>query len=126
MLAGLHRGEVPRTVQPVRERVVDRLDLGIGDHVRVRVEYPLDAVLLRVLVGPLAVPRGNRDQAGTGVLRRGDDGAPGDAGRSQDTQADRFSHAATFSRPRKLARPPYPLGMCRVRPCDWTRQHRLM
>ena len=46
VLPGLERGDRPLGVQPVGERVVDGVDVGIGEEGGVGVEHPGDPVLL--------------------------------------------------------------------------------
>jgi hypothetical protein len=85
VFAGLHGGEVPRSVQCVGQRVVDGLDLGVGQQVRVRRRDAPDAVDGGEGRGPLGVAGRDRDQAGTGGVRGLDDGQFGDAGGPEDT-----------------------------------------
>jgi hypothetical protein len=83
VLPGEDRRLVPGRVQAVGERVVDRLDLGVGDHVGVRLVDPLDAVLVGEGLGAASVTRGDRDESGSGGRSGPDDGQLADACRSQ-------------------------------------------
>ena len=85
VLAGLERGDRPLRVQPVRERVVDRVDVGIGDERRVGVVHLRDAVLRRERVGPAAIARRDRaDRRFADVARGLDHGRRRDARRAED------------------------------------------
>jgi hypothetical protein len=77
-------------VQPVGERVVGRLHLGIGDDAGVTVQRPLDAVLGGEGVHPRPVPRGDRHEAGAGEAGGSDDGGHGDAGGAEDADPEGF------------------------------------
>ena len=87
VLPGEDRLLVPGRVQAVGERVVDRLDLGVGDHVGVRLVDPLDAVGPGEGLGPVSVTRGDRDEPRSGGRGRADDGQLADACRSQHSDA---------------------------------------
>ena len=64
VLAGFERGDRPLRVQPVGQRVVDRVDVGIGDERGVGVVHRRDAVLRRERVGAAAIARRDRDDLG--------------------------------------------------------------
>ena len=98
VLPGEDRRPVPGRVQAVGERVVDRLDLGIGDHVGVRRVDPLDAVGLGERLGPVPVTRGDRDESRPGGRGGADDGQLADAGRPQHSDPQWF-HDVGHSRP---------------------------
>ena len=66
VLARFERGDRPLRVQAVGQRVVDRVDVGIGEEVGVGVEHPRDAVLGRERVGPRAITRGDADDLDLG------------------------------------------------------------
>ena len=69
--------------------VVDDVDLGIGQHLGVGAQGPLDAVPRGELLGPLGVAGGDGDQPVAGRLRGIDDGLFGDPGRAQDADPQR-------------------------------------
>ena len=93
-LLGQHRlarrdgGEVPRRVQRVGQRVVDDVHLGVVDHVLVRGDDPLDAVLVGEHRGPLGIPRRHRDQSVTEFGGGPHDGRLGDPGCAEHADAD--------------------------------------
>ncbi len=101
VLARFECGDRPLGVQPVRQRVVDGVDLGVGEEVGVRVEDARDAVLGGERIGARAIARGDRHHLG---FRRGagglDHGRRRDARRAEDTDAD-GAHA-------RHCRPPTP------------------
>ena len=76
VLAGFECGDRPLRVQAVRERVVDRVDIGVGDQRLVRVAHLRDAVLRRERVGTAAIASGHRaDDRLVDVARGLDHGA---------------------------------------------------
>jgi hypothetical protein len=89
VLAGPDGGEVPGSVQCVGQRVVDGLDLGIGQQVGVRGGDAFDAVGGGEGRRPLRVTGGDRDQTGAGGVCRLDDGEFGDPGSAEDADTQR-------------------------------------
>src|SRR5262249_54174399 len=84
VLAGGERLLGPRRVQGVRQRVVDRVDVWIGEYRRVIVVDLRDAPLARELLGPAAVARRDRDPLDLGVvLGRVQQRVRGDARRAE-------------------------------------------
>ena len=85
VLAGPQGGDRPVAVQPVREGVVDGVDVGVVDQFGVRVQHPGDVVLRGECLGPGAVAgrHGGHLRAArpSGWL---DQSSGGDAGRPQD------------------------------------------
>jgi hypothetical protein len=73
VLAGGDRAQVPLPVQPVRQRVVDRLDVGVVENRLVAVIGPFDAMLIGPGAGPVEVTGSDRHQPGTGGPGRGGD-----------------------------------------------------
>ena len=61
VLARFERGDRPLGVQPVGQRVVDRVDVGIGEQRGVGVVHLRDAVLRRERLGAAAIARRDRD-----------------------------------------------------------------
>ena len=55
-MPGLDSGEIPRAVQGIGERVVDRLDVGVGEDVGVGAERSLHSVPVGDVLGATAVP----------------------------------------------------------------------
>jgi hypothetical protein len=98
VLAGGDRGQVPGAVEAVGERVVDDLDLGVGRHVDVGIQHPLDAVGGSEGLGPAPVAGGDRDDAVAGGVGGVDDGDRGDPGRAQDADPQRFRRLAVHHR----------------------------
>ena len=94
VLARLDGPEVPRAVQRVGQRVVDRLDLRVGQQVLVGLVDPLDAVLLRERGGPLRVAGGHGHEAVPRGRGRLHDAELRDAGRAQDADAQRLGAGA--------------------------------
>ena len=94
-LAGGDRGQVPRSVQCVRQRVVDDVDFGVGHHVLVGRQDPFDTVLVGKNPGAVWIPRGHCHQAVPQLPCGFDDGALGDPGRTQDPDPQRLAHTAT-------------------------------
>ncbi len=95
VLARLERGDRPLRVQTVGQRVVDGVDVGIGEQVGVGVEDARDAVLGGVGVGAAAVTRGDRDHLGILRVAGGlDDRGGRDARGAEDSDADRAHGAA--------------------------------
>ena len=70
VLACLERGDRPLRVEPVGQRVVDRVDLGIGEERGVRVVHRRNSVLRRELIGSGAVAGRQRSYFGLGVRAR--------------------------------------------------------
>ena len=84
VLAGLERGDRPPAVEPVRQRVVDRVHVGIGEERVVRVVHRRDRVLAGELLGSLPVTGRHGDDLDLVVLLRGlDQRRRGDAGRAE-------------------------------------------
>jgi hypothetical protein len=82
-------------MQGVGQRVVDRLDLRVGQDVAVAGQGALNSVPLGEVLGPAVVPGRDRDQPVTGQPSGLDDGPVGDPGRTQHTDAERVrGHAA--------------------------------
>ena len=85
VLAGPQGGHRPVAVEPVRERVVDGVDVGVLDQLRVRAQDPGNALLSSKLLGPVPLPGGHGGDHGAagpaGGLHQGDGG---DAGGPQD------------------------------------------
>ena len=85
VLAGPQGGHRPVAVEPVRERVVDGVDVAVLDELRVRAQDPGNALLSGELVSPVRVSGGHRADHGApgpaGGLHEGDGG---DAGGPQD------------------------------------------
>jgi hypothetical protein len=90
--ARLHGGAVPRPVQRVRQRVVDDLDLGIGDQLGVRPDDALDAVPRRERLGPGPVAGGDRDEPVTRGPRGPDERELGDPGGAEDADPQWLGH----------------------------------
>ncbi len=85
VLAGPQRGDRPVAVQPVREWVVDRVDVGVGDQFGVGVHDTRNALLAGEFLGPVAVAgRHRRDGGAAGPAGRLHQGCGGDASRPQD------------------------------------------
>ena len=78
-----------RAVQGVGQRVVDDVDLGIGQHLGVGAQSALDAVARGVLLRAPGVAGGDGDEPVARRLRRGDDGLFGDPGRTEDADPQR-------------------------------------
>ena len=98
VLAGCDRLQRPLGVQPVRQRVVDRIDVRIADDVVVRCVHLRDLVLARELLGAGRVARGNRHHLGVADLScRLDQRARGDARCTQRADAHPVgrAHAST-------------------------------
>ena len=85
VLARLEGGDGPVAVQPVGQRVVDGVDVGVVDQLLVAAEHPGDPLLAGELLRPLAVPGGHGDDhrrlRSAGWL---DECGGGDAGRPED------------------------------------------
>src|SRR5215472_18177745 len=60
--------------------------------------HPLDPVLLGEGLRSAAITRGDGHQPSARVVGRWDDGALGDAGRTEDSQAKGLTHAGTLAR----------------------------
>ena len=85
VLARLDGGDRPVAVQPVGERVVDGVDVRVGDHGGVGVQDPGDAVLAGEGLGPGAVAgRHGGDHGAAGPPGRLYQSDGGDPGRPQD------------------------------------------
>ena len=56
VLAGLESGKIPRAVQGIGERVVDRLDVTVGEDVGIGAEYSLHSVPSGEVLGATAAP----------------------------------------------------------------------
>ena len=113
VLAGLERGDRPLRVQPVRQWVVDRVDVGIGEQVRVGAVHARDAVLGRERVGTGPIAGRDGDHLGLrGVACGLDDGRRRDA-RRRGCRSGRCSCAGTVGRGAcarcRRSRPPPPL-----------------
>ena len=94
VLARFERGDRPLRVQAVRQRVVDRVDLGVFDERGVGVAHVGDAVLRRERVGAAAVARGHRTHHRLGVGASGfDHGCGRDARRAENADANRVHRA---------------------------------
>ncbi len=89
VLARPDRGEIPRAVQGVGKRVVDRLDLVIGEDVGVAAENSLDSVPAGEVLGASAVPGRDSDEPVSGDAGGPDDGEVRDPGGTKHTDADR-------------------------------------
>ena len=96
VLAGLERGDGPFGVEPVGERVVDRVELGIGEERGVRVVHLRDAVLGRERVGAAAVSgRYGSDDGFVAIAGGLDRGRRRDAGRAEDADPN-WVHGASL------------------------------
>ena len=90
VLARLQRRDRPLGMEPVGQRVVDRIDLGIGEERRVRVVHGRDPVLRREGLGAAAIAGRHRSHLGFGVVAGGlDHPARRDARRAEDADPDR-------------------------------------
>src|SRR4029450_5982166 len=83
-------GQVPGAVEAVGQRVVDALDLGVGEHVGVGADDPLDPVGGRERLGARPVAGGHRDQGVAGGAGGGGQGQAGDPGGAEDADAQRL------------------------------------
>ena len=84
-----------------RQRVVDRVDLGVLDHVRVAVMHGGDAVLLGERLGAAAVPRGDATHLDVvEARRRFDQSAGSDRGRAQRADSQLPCRPLLTCRPR--------------------------
>ena len=96
MLAGLQYPDRPLGVQTVGQRIVDGVDLGIGQQRFVRVVDMRDAVLACKCGSPVTISRGDGDDLDVGLrARRADERLRRDASRAEDADADdrvRFVH----------------------------------
>jgi hypothetical protein len=89
VLARPDRGEIPRAVQGVGKRVVDRLNVSIGEDVGVGAEYSLNSVLAGEVLGATAVPGRDSDEPMAGDAGGPDDGEVRDPGSTKHTESDR-------------------------------------
>ena len=97
VLAGLERLDRPLGVQRVRQRDVDRLDLGIGEQVLVRAVGARDLPLAGVRLGPGLVAAGNGDEIDLRRRVRTGDHLPVDVGRGDNPPLNPGTHARTIS-----------------------------
>ena len=92
VLAGVECGASPSAVQPVRQRVVDRIQVRVGDQRLVAVVHSRDLVFSSKCPSPGAVACGYRDHRNLRVvLRRFDERRWGDASRAQHADSQWFS-----------------------------------
>ena len=97
VLAGLERFDRPLGVQRVRQRDVDRLDLGVGEQVLVRAVGARNLPLARVGLGPGPVAAGNGDEVDLRRRVRAGDHLPVDVGRGDNAPLNCGTHARTIS-----------------------------
>jgi hypothetical protein len=90
MLAGSDRGQIPRPMQAVGQRVVDRLDFRVGQQLSVRTQHSLHPMLRGERLGATWIPCRDRDQPDPGESRGIHDRAATDAGRAEHAHAQRF------------------------------------
>ena len=95
MLAGLDSGEIPRAVQGIGERVVDRLDVGVGEDVGVGAERSLHSVPVGEVLGATAVPGRYGDTTMARDAGGSDDGEVRDPGGTKHADTDRGSGRLT-------------------------------
>ena len=101
VLAGVERAQRPLAVQAVRERVVDRFDLGIGEKRAVAGVHPGNSVLLGELPGALRVAGGHRHDLRLGELtRRAHQRRRRDGRGAEGPDAKRFRHGPCLPRMR--------------------------
>ena len=112
VLAGLERSRGPRRVQTVRQRVVDRVDVGRADQRLVIGIHVRHAVLGRELLGPRSVSRRDRDDLGLPHMGRRLDHRRGrNARRTEHTDPHDIHHATL--RP-MISAPPHGLTVQHV------------
>jgi hypothetical protein len=79
----------PRHVQVIRQRVVDRVDVGIVEQRLVRAVRPGDAEFLRGLVGARLIARGDGDDLSqAAALHRWNDFVDADGGGTEDPESN--------------------------------------
>jgi hypothetical protein len=104
--AGGDGGQVPGDVEAVGQRVVDDLDLGVGDHVGIGADDPLDPVGGGERPGTRPVAGGHRDQAVAGGAGGAGQGQVGDPGGTENADAQRLHvrpYPARASTPRRCS-----------------------
>ena len=95
VLARFERGDRPFGVQTVRQRVVDRVDVRVGEQCRIRIVHRCDAVLRRERVGPAAIAGRNRNDFRFADVAGGfDHGGRRDTRRAENADANSI-HART-------------------------------
>ena len=87
VLAGSDRSKVPRPVQAVWKRVVDRLDLRVVNHFLIRVQDPFNVSVLGEVLGSAPIAGGDRHQSMSGVACGFDDGLVADSRGSQNSDS---------------------------------------
>ena len=87
VLAGRDRSQVPRPMQAIRKRVVDRLDLRVVDHFLIGVHDSFDVSVLGEFLGSVSIAGSNHHQTMSGVACRFDDGLVADARGPQNSDS---------------------------------------
>src|SRR5262249_9462960 len=103
VLACFERPDRPLAVQRVRERDVDRLDVGILEQRLVAPVRTLDVPFLRVGLGPTLLAARDGDQRRPVRRTEPRDELPVDVGRGDDSPPDGFGHTLTIAECRKSA-----------------------
>ena len=93
MLARRDRPEVPWSVQPIRQGVVDRFDLGIVDHRLVGIENPLNIAVSCELLRSTSITGGNRHESVSGGTRWADDRGVANSRGAEYSDSQRFHDA---------------------------------
>ena len=92
VLAGLERADRPRHVERVRQRDVDRLDVGVLEKRLVAPVRALDPVVARVRFGPRRVAARDRDDVDAIGEARACEHGPVDLGGREDSEPDEREH----------------------------------